>query len=135
MATLKAGCYLVNKELKSVAVIYREKQKDYSFPKGHTEEGETIEETALRETAEETKRDAEIVKKFQPYIEEYTTPLGERCVCYMFIALDKGKSNNNSEDTHFMQWVPFDEVEEKLSYESLRKGWNSVKENILSIFN
>lgn len=64
MATLKAGCYLVNKELKSVAVIYREKQKDYSFPKGHTEEGETIEETALRETAEETKRDAEIVKKF-----------------------------------------------------------------------
>ena len=126
MATLKAGCYLVNKELKSVAVIYREKQKDYSFPKGHTEEGETIEETALRETAEETKRDAEIVKKFQ---------LGERCVCYMFIALDKGKSNNNSEDTHFMQWVPFDEVEEKLSYESLRKGWNSVKENILSLFN
>ena len=28
MATLKAGCYLVNKELKSVAVIYREKQKE-----------------------------------------------------------------------------------------------------------
>lgn len=53
----------------------------------------------------------------------------------MFIALDKGKSNNNSEDTHFMQWVPFDEVEEKLSYESLRKGWNSVKDNILSLFN
>ena len=34
----KAGCILLNTESKSIALVYREKQKDYSFPKGHQEE-------------------------------------------------------------------------------------------------
>lgn len=134
MPTIKAGCFLVNKELKSVAIIYRDKRNDYSFPKGHLEDGETIEECALRETAEETKREGEIVAKFNPFVESYTTPSGEECLCYMFIAIDKGKSDNTSKDTHTLIWIPIDEVEEKLSYESLKKSWGAVKENIKSLF-
>ena len=34
MTTQKAGCYLVNVEKRAIAIIYRDKQKDYSFPKG-----------------------------------------------------------------------------------------------------
>ena len=44
--------------------IYRKKQEDYSFPKGHMEKGETIKETAIRETEEETKRAAEIIDEY-----------------------------------------------------------------------
>lgn len=35
-------------------LIYRKGKKDFTFPKGHIEEGETPEITALRETSEET---------------------------------------------------------------------------------
>lgn len=133
MVTNKAGCFLINKETKEIALIFREKQQDYSFPKGHVDEGETLIETAIRETAEETKRIAEIVKEYEPFIEKYTTPSGENCVCYMYYAIDKGQSDNDSEDTHELIWTPFDKVEDKLSYDSLKSAWRSVKSNIIEI--
>lgn len=133
METLKAGCFLINRETKEIALIYRKKQNDYSFPKGHVEDGESLKEAAIRETAEETKRIAEIIEKYEPYIERYTTPKGEHCICYMFFAIDKGKSDNNSEDTHDLIWTPFDKVEETLSYDSLKNTWNSAKNIIKEI--
>ena len=51
METLKAGCFLINRETKEIALIYRKKQNDYSFPKGHVEDGESLKEAAIRETA------------------------------------------------------------------------------------
>ena len=33
MITEKAGCFLIKKETKEIALIYRKKQNDYSFPK------------------------------------------------------------------------------------------------------
>lgn len=131
MLTQKAGCFLINKETKEIALIYRRKQNDYSFPKGHVEKGETLKETAIRETAEETKRSAEIIDKYPPFIEKYTTPKNEKCICYMFFAIDKGICNNQSEDTHDIIWTQFDKVEETLSYENLKNTWNSVK-NIIN---
>lgn len=134
METLKAGCFLVNKETQEIALVYRQKQNDYSFPKGHLEKGETLEECAVRETAEETKRVAKIVKKYQPYVERYTTPKGEKCACYMYIALDEGASDNTSEDTHPTMWIPFDDVEQKLTYQNLKDTWNNVKDKISELF-
>lgn len=135
METMKAGCFLIDIDKKCVALVYRTKQNDYSFPKGHVEKGETLEECAIRETAEETKRIAEIVKNFEPYIERYTTPSGENCVCYMYIAIDKGVSDNTSEDTHDTYWIPFEKVEERLSYQNLKDTWNKVKDKIITLFN
>lgn len=133
MITKKAGCFLIKKETKEIAIIYRQKKGDYSFPKGHVEKGETLKETAIRETAEETKRVAKIIDKYKPFVEKYTTQKGEDCVCYMFFGLDGGKSNNTSEDTHDLVWVPFDKVEETLSYENLKNTWNSAKNTIIKI--
>lgn len=130
--TLKAGCYLVDKENKKIALVYREKKNDYSFPKGHLEEGETLKECAVRETAEEIKRVAEIVDE-DVYIERYITPKGERCACHMFIAIDKGISDNTSTDTHEVVWVDYDEVVSKLTYRSLEMSWRRVRDKIKKI--
>ena len=61
MVTQKAGTVLINKEKGQIALVYRKKLGDLSFPKGHLEEGETLEECAIRETIEETGRNCHLV--------------------------------------------------------------------------
>ena len=135
MKTKKAGCILINKENKSVAIVYRDKQNDFSFPKGHLEEGETLEECAIRETAEETKRIAIILDNYPPYVGTYITPRGEDCINYTYIAIDGGHSNNTSTDTHQTLWIPFDDVELTLTYPSQKKLWKQTEPLLDEIFN
>lgn len=135
METQKAGCILLNTQTKSIGLIYRDYYNDYSFPKGHVEAGETSLETAIRETAEETKRDAIVLAEVEPYAEHYTTPKGEACVCYMYLAVDNGASDNDSTDTHDLVWTPLDEVETTLSYPSIKQVWNHFKPLIYAMFN
>ncbi|MBQ3493995.1 MAG: NUDIX hydrolase [Clostridia bacterium] len=130
MATIKAGCFLVDKNTKKLALIYRAKKDDYSFPKGHAEEGEDVLVCAIRETEEETKRVPIVQQNLAPFVEKYTTDKGEECECYMFFAIDGGKSDNNSTDTHDVVWTDIDKVEQTLSYPNLKKTWNCVKKTI-----
>ncbi len=131
METIKAGCILIDKNKKKVALVYRNYYNDYSFPKGHFENGESILECAIRETEEETKRVPLIIKKEPVYVEKYKTPSGEECICYMYLAVDNGESNNKSLDTHPVEWVDIDEVYNKLSYNSLKEMWVVVKDKFL----
>lgn len=93
---VKAGTFLLNSNHTKLALIYRERGKDWSFPKGHLEQNETIEECAIRETNEETKRNCKIICN-NPYIYKYSNSIGEKCVCYMFLAEDLGISDNTTQ--------------------------------------
>jgi 8-oxo-dGTP diphosphatase len=127
----KAGCILIDKNNKKIALVYREKYNDYSFPKGHLEEGETLIECAIRETAEETKRNCKILEKEPIYIEEYITPRGENCIMYYYISEDIGQSDYSSEDTHDTIWVSLEEIRDKLTYDSLRAVWDCIKDKVI----
>ena len=61
------------------------------------------------------------------YIEQYVTPRGEECECYYYLGMDNGKSDNDSTDKHDVVWTSFNDVEDTLSYESLKKLWNNIK--------
>ena len=98
---------------------------------GHKEENESALECAIRETAEETKRVARVIDKYPPYIEKYTTPSGEMCECYWYLAEDMGVSDNDSTDTHEVMWVDIENIENSLSYPSLKKLWIKMKEYVL----
>ena len=130
--TKKAGCIVLDVNNKTIALVYREKQNDYSFPKGHLEENESLEECAIRETAEETKRDVILLEKNPIYIEHYETPSGENVEMYYYLAKDIGPSNNTSTDTHPTIWMPFNEVHDKLTYPSLKTTWTNVKDKVES---
>ena len=129
----KAGSIIINTKDKTVGLVLR-KENEYSFPKGHLEKGEKLIECAIRETEEETKRACEILEEEPIYIEEYITPSGEDVRMYYYISKDIGPSNNTSLDTHPTFWIPYNEVYDKLSYPSLKKVWESVKEKINSYF-
>jgi len=129
----KAGCILVNTENKMIGLIYRSKQNDYSFPKGHRESGETLAECAIRETIEETKRDCILCLNSPIAKEHYFDSKNDEVDMYYFLAIDNGESNNTSLDTHELVWTPFEEVENKLSYDSLKNTWRKIKEIVLNV--
>lgn len=130
----KAGCILINKQLKKIGLVYRKKLNDYSFPKGHLEENETLSECAVRETTEETGRDCKLISDKEIGVIEYTNYEGQ-IKTYMFLALDKGKTNKKiaEKDKEELVWVNYNEVESKLSYQNLKDFWNKVKEKVEKI--
>lgn len=135
MITKKAGTILLNLENKQIALIYRPSKNDYSFPKGHLEENESLEECAVRETEEETMRANHLISNKEIYIDKYVTPSGEDVENYMYIAIDDGPTQKDIrlEDREIVEWYNFEDVEGKLSYESLRKLWNFAKDTVFGI--
>ena len=130
----KAGCILVNKDTRQVALVYREKFKDFSFPKGHVEEGETLIKCAVRETEEEIKRKVKLISEDVFCVDKYSSHEGEISV-YYYLGIDDGKSDNDSTEVHDLIWCDIDNVDKKLTHERTAKMFLEVKNKIIdSIF-
>lgn len=129
----KSGCILIN-EYHQIALVYRTKRGDYSFPKGHMEEGETLLECGLRETEEETGRMCHALSNNEIGIMSYTNSEGE-IKTYMFLAADDGASKKvfKEEDKEVLVWVDYDKVYDTLSYDNLKEFWLSVETKIKDI--
>lgn len=129
MIIKKAGCILVNLENKKIALVLR--KGDYSFPKGHLEDGETIKECAIRETIEETGHEVEILGDEIDII-KYKSFGNEDVENHFFIGIDMGLTNKfiAKKDREKTDWFMIDEIEDRLSYENLKKFWKSAKENV-----
>ena len=122
----KAGCILMDTENKNIAIVYRKEYDDYSFPKGHLEEGETLLVCAIRETEEETKRKPLILDKKEIFVENYKDSFGNLCEAHYFIAKDNG-----SLEAHELIWKNISEVESILTHEHTKKIWNNVKNIVI----
>ena len=134
MVTQKAGVILIHPVIHKIGLVYREKQKDYSFPKGHLEANETLPECAVRETAEETKRDCRLISDKEIGIIRYNSPT-EVCEVYMYLAEDTGDSDNASPEVHELKWVDWGNVEKLLTYQNLKDFWNEVKDSVKKYLN
>ena len=129
MPTLKGGSVLINKETKKVALIYRPSLNDYSFAKGHMEEGETVKDCAIRETIEETGRAVKLLKDDPIYINKYQTPSGEDVEVYLYLALDCGEFEGEiaEKDREICEWYSIDEIAEKLTYDNNKEMWKEIE--------
>ena len=135
MATQKAGTVLVNLSNKKIALVYRRDKLGYEFPKGHLEEGETLEECASRETEEETGRKNHIVEKLETL--NYITGRGEDVQLHMYLAIDDGRTHEiiDEELKEVISWFRVEEVESNLNYENLKRFWRNSKQKVIDLLN
>lgn len=135
MKTIKAGCILVNLETREIALVCR--KGSYSFPKGHMESDETVQECAVRETIEETGYNCHLISQKEIAVINYVTPKGEDVENYFYVAVQDGivDSEIDEKDIEETVWVAFDEVEAKLSHENLIQLWKKIKLEIGNVIN
>lgn len=129
MIIKKAGCILINTNKKEIGLVYREKYKDFSFPKGHLEEGETLEQCAIRETEEETGRLCKIEDSIKLPIITYENYKGDIVELHFYIGIDQRKTEREFDEylVHDLVWIPKEKVKYKITYENLKEYWNKIE--------
>ena len=135
MKVKKAGTILINLNNKKIGLIYRKKHDDYSFPKGHLEKGDTIQECAVRETEEETGKKNHLINEKEIDIIRYVNPLGEDIECYYYLAIDDGESEKEIKKDlkEKLVWISPEDVNEKLSYDNLKILWRKVQSEVCDV--
>lgn len=130
MEVQKAGCILLSLKKKKIGIIYRKKLEDYTFPKGHLEENETLEECALRETEEETGRICHIIKEVKLPELKYIDGIGQSSKLTFYLAMDVMQSKKVIDEKlrHELIWVKFNQVESILNYTPMINYWKKIKD-------
>lgn len=136
------GCIIIKD---GQVLLEKQKHKEerfWGFPKGHKEGNETDEESALREVKEEVGLDVEITDH-DPVLLEYeiiaekdnreNIPSGQ--VIKKTVKLYFAKPLNDSivfqeAEVETACYVPFSEVEKKLSFETAKAAWREAKKRL-----
>jgi len=129
--TIKAGGIVVKKEngQKFILLVYRKKEDDWSFPKGHVEPGEEIKNTVLREMEEETGLKTGIVKELAPN-EYVNSKTGEEVVVHIYLLNVVAGDLLPEHEGDQVEWVGCDEVRDRLSYDNLKEYFDSIKNRL-----
>ncbi|MBI3000010.1 MAG: NUDIX hydrolase [Deltaproteobacteria bacterium] len=132
------------REISSGGIVYRRRRglvevalirsrARWCLPKGHVEEGERLQETALREVKEETGLEGRVVAKIGDITYWYTnrTKEGEpirifKRVYFYLIRYLRGDVRRHDQEVEEARWLPIEEARGKLSYpterETMRKA-------------
>ncbi len=95
----------------------------WSLPKGHLENGETLEAAAVREVSEETGITGRVVAPLG-VIDFYFTAEGQRIhktVHHYLMLAEGGELNSDDAEVDQVAWVPLDEVTDRLAYADERR--------------
>ena len=102
------------------------------FPKGiigDTKKGESKEETALREVEEETGVVAKILKPLAPveYWYQWEGEKRKKTVYYYVMEYASGDFSTRDDEMEAVEWLPIDEVADRLTYPSDKNVWDEAK--------
>lgn len=129
---LKAGGIILKREGDRyyILLIYRDKQKDWSFPKGHIELGEDAKNTALREVEEETGLKTEIIKELPPnrYL---NTRTGKNTITLMYLLKPLSGNLKVEHKNDRLEWFKVKEVAERLSYNNLKNYFLTIINDLI----
>ncbi len=92
------------------------------FPKGHVEEGESEEETALRECREETKLEVDIIPGYRDtttyYMPEYDA---EKTVVYFLGKIENLEYHKQDSEIKDIQMLNYKEARKAITYDNTRR--------------
>jgi 8-oxo-dGTP pyrophosphatase MutT (NUDIX family) len=123
------------RERPSLVVGMRRRGRDgvtWTLPKGTPDPGESTEQTALREVAEETGLEVRIVAPL-PSIEYAFVQDGtriEKTVHYFLMEPTGGDLSHHDAEFERVRWVPFDEAGELLSFPTERELVATARERL-----
>ena len=113
-----------------ILLVRNHNGRNYSFPKGHVEQGETEQETAVREVYEETGLTIRIIDSFRE-VADYC-PFGKirkRVVFFMAQTMsDKVKIQEEEIDSYI--WVDLDQAHHRCTYDNDLRVIRKARENI-----
>jgi 8-oxo-dGTP diphosphatase len=113
-------------------VCQHSQHKGWVFPKGFIGDhiqGESTENTAVREVKEETGVDAKIIKKLVKPATYFYVWKGEKrlkTVTYYLMEYISGDITDHDFEMSAVEWLPEDEVLERLTYKSDKEAFRSV---------
>ena len=113
-----------------ILLVRNHNGRNYSFPKGHVEKGETEEQTAIREIKEETGLDVEIVDSFRE-VSDYC-PFGrikKRVVFFMAQTFSTNVVVQKEEIDSYI-WVDLYDVHNKCTYDNDQRVIKKARANI-----
>ena len=130
MKVEKAGVIIRRKEERGIQVLllYLAKHDYWQFPKGHIDQGESAEETALREAGEETGYRARIIKQIPGEVNYRDANGNQVNIVYFLAEVEEGEMR--AEKGYSLKWVPLEKAHEILTYEELKDYIQLVAEEI-----
>jgi 8-oxo-dGTP diphosphatase len=102
-----------------VAVVHRPRYDDWSLPKGKLDPGESFEQAALREVAEETGLRCEIVEELAPA--HYRDRKGRRKRVRWWLMRPRGGEFVPGDEVDELRWLSPADAAELLDYEHDRE--------------
>ncbi|MBI2409650.1 NUDIX domain-containing protein [Candidatus Kaiserbacteria bacterium] len=121
----KAGAIVLRPDYSAqIVLVYRAKERDWSFPKGHVEEGETPLAACLREVKEETGLDVDVLTQLPD--NTYIHKTGNRITTHMYLVRSKGDDIIAEHPEDKIEWVNMREVTDRFAYDNLKAYFKDI---------
>lgn len=121
------GAVIIKKENDELKVLLLKHQKGHiSFPKGHVENNETEEETALREIKEETNLDVKFISGFKKVISYHPKDNVLKDVVYFLAYPFNENLIVEEKEIKEAYWVSFNEAFDLITYDMDKLLFNEV---------
>lgn len=112
------GCIVIDE---GKVLLIKQTKGHWGLPKGHVEENETEEETALREVKEETNYDVEIISDHR-FVERYITDTKiDKEVVYFIAKKVGGEAEKQEAEVTDIKWCSFDEAIDTVTFDNLKE--------------
>lgn len=117
-----------------ILVSQHSQHHGWVFPKGFIDGKETKEEAALREVKEETGIEGKIIKALEPvsYWYQYEGEKRKKTVYYFLMEYVSGDIKDHDFEMEQVEWLPVDQVEERLTYKSDKEVWKEARKLLVA---